>query len=57
MSASRSNTTNDNAPLTVGASNGVMMEETAQKSCWAFTARAVVGFAGILVVAFILGGI
>jgi hypothetical protein len=34
-----------------------MMEETAQKSCWAFTARAVVGFAGILVVAFILGGI
>ena len=34
-----------------------MMEETAQKSCWAFTARAVIGFAGILVLAYLFGGI
>lgn len=33
------------------------MEETAQKSCWAFTARAVIGFAAVLVIAYMFGGI
>jgi hypothetical protein len=33
------------------------MEETAQKSCWAFTARAVIAFAGVLVLAYLFGGI
>lgn len=33
------------------------MEETAQKSCWAFTVRAVIGFAGLLVLAYLFGGI
>lgn len=33
------------------------MEETAQKSCWSFTARAVIGFAGLLVLAHVFGGV
>jgi hypothetical protein len=34
-----------------------MMEETVQKSCWGVTIRAVIGFAGILVLAYLFGGI
>lgn len=33
------------------------MDETVQKSCWGITARAVIGFTGILVLAFLFGGI
>ncbi len=33
------------------------MEDTVQKSCWGVTARAVIGFAGLLVLAYFLGGI
>jgi hypothetical protein len=33
------------------------MEETVQKSCWVVTARAVIGFAGILVLVYLFGGI
>ncbi len=33
------------------------MEEAAQKSCWGVTARAVIGFTGILVLAYLFGGI
>ncbi|GLQ39365.1 hypothetical protein GCM10007908_29850 [Rhizobium albus] len=57
MTAFRSETRTTTVPYDIGASSGVMMEETAQKSCWAFTARAVVGFAGILVLAYLFGGI
>lgn len=57
MSAVRDETTKTTVPYHVGASSGVMMEETAQKSCWAFTARAVIGFAAVLVLAYLFGGI
>jgi hypothetical protein len=33
------------------------MEDTAPKSCWGITARAVIGFAGLLVLAYLIGGI
>lgn len=33
------------------------MEDTAQKSCWGITVRAVIGFAGILVLGYLIGGI
>lgn len=36
---------------------GVIMEETAQKSCWGITARAVIGFSGILALAYLFGGL
>jgi hypothetical protein len=32
------------------------MEETAQKSCWAVTIRALVGFAAFLALTYIFGG-
>jgi bacteriorhodopsin len=57
MSSARNTTKTTTVPFDIGASSGVMMEETAQKSCWAFTARAVIGFAGILVLAYLFGGI
>jgi len=57
MSAVRSEEPTTTVPHDIGASTGVTMEETAQKSCWAFTARAVIGFAGILVLAYLFGGI
>jgi hypothetical protein len=38
-------------------STGVIMEETAQKSCWGITARAVIGFSGLLALAYLFGGI
>ena len=40
-----------------GASNGAKMEETVQKSCWGVTARAVIGFAGVLALVYLFGGI
>tara|TARA_R110002020_G_scaffold35743_9_gene107820 strand:- start:1470 stop:1610 length:141 start_codon:yes stop_codon:yes gene_type:complete len=36
---------------------GVTMEDTVQKSCWGITARAVIGFSGILALAYLFGGI
>jgi hypothetical protein len=35
----------------------LIMEETAQKSCWGITARAVIGFSGLLALAYLFGGI
>jgi len=32
------------------------MEDGIQKSCWGVTAKAVVGFAGILLLAWLIGG-
>lgn len=32
------------------------MEETAQKSCWGLTAKAVIGFAGVILLAWLVGG-
>ena len=32
------------------------MEDSTQKSCWGVTAKAVVGFAGILLLAWLVGG-
>jgi len=32
------------------------MEDTATKSCWGITARAVIGFTGILIFAYLVGG-
>ncbi|MGQ3214827.1 MAG: hypothetical protein ACT6U0_20815 [Shinella sp.] len=39
------------------SSIGVIMESTAQKSCWGVTARAVLGFGVVLVIAYLFGGI
>jgi hypothetical protein len=39
------------------SSIGVIMESTVQKSCWGVTARAVLGFGAVLVVAYLFGGI
>ncbi|MGJ7041875.1 hypothetical protein J2Y63_005153 [Shinella sp. BE166] len=33
------------------------MESTVQKSCWGVTARAVLGFGAVLVIAYLFGGI
>jgi hypothetical protein len=33
------------------------MEDTAQKSCWGVTLRAVIGFAAILILVHVFGGI
>jgi hypothetical protein len=33
-----------------------IMEDTAQKSCWGLTAKAVVGFAGIILLVWLVGG-
>lgn len=32
------------------------MDESVQKSCWSVTAKAVVGFAGIIMLAWLFGG-
>ena len=32
------------------------MEETTQKSCWGVTIKAVAGFAGLLILAWLFGG-
>jgi hypothetical protein len=34
----------------------IIMEDTTQKSCWGVTAKAVIGFAGILLLAWLVGG-
>jgi hypothetical protein len=36
---------------------GEIMDSTVQKSCWGVTVRTVVGFAGLLVLAYLFGGI
>jgi len=36
---------------------GEIMESTVQKSCWGVTARAVLGFGAVLVIAYLFGGI
>jgi hypothetical protein len=33
-----------------------IMEETAQKSCWGLTAKAVIGFAGVILFVWLVGG-
>lgn len=32
------------------------MEDTVQKSCWGITARAVLGFAGLMALAYLFNG-
>ena len=32
------------------------MDESVQKSCWGVTAKAVIGFAGIILLAWLVGG-
>jgi hypothetical protein len=32
------------------------MDDSVQKSCWGVTAKAVIGFAGIILVAWLIGG-
>jgi hypothetical protein len=39
------------------SSIGEIMESTVQKSCWGVTARAVLGFGAVLVIAYLFGGI
>jgi len=39
------------------SSIGEIMESTVQKSCWGVTARAVLGFGVVLVIAYLFGGI
>ena len=34
----------------------IIMEETTQKSCWGVTIKAVAGFAGLLILAWLFGG-
>jgi hypothetical protein len=36
--------------------NRKIMDDGIQKSCWGVTAKAVVGFAGILLLAWLIGG-
>ncbi len=36
---------------------GDSMEETAQRSCWSVTAKALLGFAGALALAYLFGAI
>jgi hypothetical protein len=36
---------------------GEIMESTVQKSCWGVTARAVLGFGAVAVIAYLFGGI
>jgi hypothetical protein len=36
---------------------GVIMEDTAQKSCWGVTLKALAGFAGVLALAYLFGTI
>ena len=36
---------------------GDIMDNTIQKSCWGVTVRAVAGFAGVLVLAYLFGGL
>jgi hypothetical protein len=33
-----------------------IMEDTIQKSCWGVTAKAVIGFAGIILLVWLVGG-
>jgi len=33
-----------------------IMEESAQKSCWGLTAKAVIGFAGVILLVWLVGG-
>ncbi len=39
------------------SSIGEIMESTVQKSCWGVTARAVLGFGAVLIIAYLFGGI
>lgn len=39
------------------SSIGEIMETTVQKSCWGVTARAVLGFGAVLVIAYLFGGV
>jgi len=41
----------------IGTLTGAFMEDHVQKSCWGITARAVIGFSGILALAHLFGGI
>lgn len=36
--------------------DGWRMEDSAQKSCWGITAKAVIGFAGVLLLVWLVGG-
>lgn len=36
--------------------NGNSMDDSVQKSCWGVTAKAVIGFAGIILLAWLVGG-
>lgn len=36
--------------------NGKIMDETVQKSCWGVTAKAVLGIAALLLLAWLVGG-
>lgn len=44
-------------PLPSYPSHGEIMESTVQKSCWGVTVRAVIGFATVLMVAYLFGGV
>jgi hypothetical protein len=39
-----------------GGENRDIMDDHVQKSCWGLTARAVIGFAGLLLLAWLIGG-
>jgi hypothetical protein len=43
-------------PLPGATVNRKIMDDGIQKSCWGVTAKAVVGFAGILLLAWLIGG-
>jgi hypothetical protein len=46
------------APVAEDAEHsGVIMEDTIRKSCWGVTIRAVMGFVGILAIAYLFGSI
>ena len=39
-----------------GQATRIIMEDSVQKSCWGVTAKAVIGFACIILVAWLVGG-
>lgn len=43
-------------PIGTQNKNGISMDESVQKSCWGVTAKAVIGFACIILVAWLIAG-
>jgi hypothetical protein len=47
---------NGESSFRLKADNREIMEDNAQKSCWGLTAKAVIGFAGVILLVWLIGG-